>query len=376
MSAGQPAGSGSHPRVYSDSDTLRQRIEDALRFDEYDRSISIGVLGCGWVAGMQLEAYAAAGFNVVALGDHTLERAAGYRDRFYPDAAVYVSDRELLAHPGLQVVDIATHVQGRPTIVEAALNAGKHVLSQKPFVEDLRTGAALVDAARAADRVLAVNQNGRWAPHFGTMLGCVDAGVIGTVTSADFFVAWPHDLGVASKPAFAEMEDLILYDFGAHWFDILGRLAPEGPVEVNAMVARRPGQAVVAPTQASATLRSEGFLGSLGFRAAERFAEVGTYRISGTRGVITHSGRSLGGDEVVVTTDEGEARISIDADWFSNGMTGTMRELLAAISATRTPSHAAETSMRGLELCFAAVRSATDGVPVTAGEAIRRREER
>lgn len=361
--------------VQAESDALRRRIEEALRFEEFDRSIPIGIIGCGWVAGMQLEAYSAAGFNVVALCDHTRERATAYRDRFYPDAAVYLSERELLAHPGLQVVDIATHVAGRPELVQAALRAGKHVLSQKPFVESLATGELLAAAADAAGRALAVNQNGRWAPHFGALLACVASGLIGKITSADFFVAWPHDLVVADKPVFAGMEDLVLFDFGAHWFDILGRLAPEGQLEVSAMIARRPGQAIAAPTQASAILRGEDFLGSLGFRAAEQFAEVGSYRVSGTRGVITHSGQSLGGDEVLVTTDEGEARISIDADWFSNGMTGTMRELLTAISTQRTPSNAAETSLRGLELCFAAVRSAAVGTPVTSGAATGRQKE-
>jgi predicted dehydrogenase len=376
--SGEPVDQSVQPYlgVQADAPALRRRIEDALRFEDFDRSIPIGVIGCGWVAGMQLEAYSAAGFNVVALCDHTRERATAYRDRFYPEAAVYDSERELLLHPGIQIVDIATHVAGRPELIRAALRAGKHVLSQKPFVESLATGSLLADEARAAGLALAVNQNGRWAPHFGALLGCVASGVIGTVTSADFFVAWPHDLVVADKPAFAGMADLVLFDFGAHWFDILGRLAPEGRLEVSAMVARRPGQAIGAPTQASAILRGEDFLGSLGFRAAERLVEVGSYRVSGTHGVITHSGQSLGGDEVLVTTAEGEARISIDGDWFSNGMTGTMRELLTAISAQRTPTHAAETSLRGLELCFAALRSAAEGAPVISGAATGRQKGR
>src|SRR3546814_12744740 len=109
------------------------------------------------------------------------------------------------------------------------------------------------------------------------------------------------------------------------------------------MVARRPGQVIDAPTQASAILRGDGFLGSVGFRAGERFAEIGSYRVSGTRGVITHSGQSLGGDEVLVSTAEGVARIPIDTDWFSNGMSSDERqggqECVSTCISREWPSH-------------------------------------
>jgi predicted dehydrogenase len=44
------------------------------------------------------------------------------------------------------------------------LRAKKHVLSQKPFVLDLDTGARLADLADEMGVKFAVNQNGRWAP--------------------------------------------------------------------------------------------------------------------------------------------------------------------------------------------------------------------
>ena len=71
----------------------------------------------------------------------------------------------LLRDPGIEVVDITTHPDVRVGLMRRALNAGKHVLSQKPFVEDLAVGQALVALAEAKGVKLAVNQNGRWAPH-------------------------------------------------------------------------------------------------------------------------------------------------------------------------------------------------------------------
>ena len=64
------------------------------------------------------------------------------------------------------MLDIATHPPDRVPLIKAALNARKHVLSQKPFVLDFDTGEKLADLADKKGVKLAVNQNGRWAPHF------------------------------------------------------------------------------------------------------------------------------------------------------------------------------------------------------------------
>ncbi|MDR6557672.1 putative dehydrogenase [Arthrobacter pascens] len=360
-------------RVDSHNPALKSKIEAALEIPEFNRTIPVGLVGCGWVAGQHLRSYRAAGVNVVALCDSDIERAKAYREEFYPDAVVYRDEQAMLAHPGLEVVDIATHVAVRPQLVRQAVRAGKHVLSQKPFVEDLSEGLQLAREARDAGVILAVNQNGRWTPHFGALLACIGAGLIGDVVSADFFVAWPHDLFVEDKPAFAAMEDLVLYDFGAHWFDLIGTLVPEGALEVRAVTASRKGQSVPVPMQAHALISADNFIASVGFRAAERYAESGTFRVSGTRGVITHEGLSLGGDSVVVSTDDGEARISVSNDWFGHGMIGAMRPLLIAIESGLEPFNSPASSLTGLSLCFAAIESAATGKAVTPDPASARR---
>ena len=139
------------------------------------------------------------------------------RDEFYPGARVCASVDELLAMPEIDVVDIATHPEVRSALIEAAIAAGKHVLSQKPFVQDLAEGKRLVDLARAANVKLAVNQNGRWAPYFSYMRQAVRAGLIGQVSSVNISLNWDHTW-TAGTP-FEEVKHLMLYDFGIHWFD-------------------------------------------------------------------------------------------------------------------------------------------------------------
>ncbi|MFC8501219.1 Gfo/Idh/MocA family protein [Pedococcus sp. NPDC057267] len=336
----------------------------------------IGLVGCGWVAGMQLEAYRAAGFTVVALVDHDAAKAEALRDAHYPDAVVHRDVESLLADEAVEVVDVATHVGGRSAIIESALRSGRPVLTQKPFVEDLDEGERLAALATELGRPLAVNHNGRWAPHFAVLLATARNGVLGAVTSADFSVSWPHHQVVADMPAFANMEDLVLYDFGIHWFDVIAALVDQDPLQVFAQVGRRPGQGIGAPTQAQVVIAYPDVQVSLVLRAAEPRAEVGAYRVSGTAATLVHEGTSLGGEAVRIVTGEGEEQrtetVAIGADWFGPGMAGTMGELLLALDEGRPPVNDARSSLRGLSLCFAAVESARTGVPVVPGSVRRR----
>ena len=326
----------------------------------------IALIGCGGISALHLAAYRTAGYDVRLLCDLVAERAYERQAEFFPKALVTTDYRELLAMPDVEVVDIATHVDVRPPIVEDALRAGKHVLSQKPFVRSLADGRRLCDIADEAGRVLAVNQNGRWAPHFSYLRNAVAAGRLGTLTSADFAVYWPHDQIVAAVPEFATMTDLILYDFGIHWFDLVAVLfAGHGPARgVTAHVGRRDGQVIPVATQAQVLIEYDAAQVSLVFRGSSRFVESGGYRVDGTAGVLSHTGLSLGGPDLVLVDDDGPQPATVEGDWFTNGMRGTMGELLRAIEDGRRPSNEARTSLPGLALCYAAVQSSRTGQPV------------
>lgn len=346
------------------ANSLEYRPQDPTSFRP-----AIGIIGAGGISGMHLRAYKAAGYNVVAICDVVIDRARSRRDEFFPQAEVYTSAEELLARPDIEVVDIATHVDVRPGLVAMALKAKKHVLSQKPFVSDLGAGQDLIDLAVEEHRYLAVNQNGRWSPHFGFLLAAVNSGLIGEVTSADFGVYWAHDLEFKDHPVFSVMDDLILYDFGIHWFDMIARiLANDTPTRVSASVRTRPGQVIPVPTTATAVLEFENAQATLLFRGASHFNETGSYRIEGTKGTITHTGHSLGGDMVTVHTEDGTEEVALEGDWAHQGMHGTMGELLRAIESDNLPSNTAAHSLTGLALCFAAVRSARLNEPVDPRE--------
>ncbi|HQH73063.1 MAG TPA: Gfo/Idh/MocA family oxidoreductase, partial [bacterium] len=153
---------------------------------------AIGLIGCGGITSHHLAEYKKMGLRVMALCDIVEERAHKRRGEYYPEAAVYTDHRALLRREEIEVVDIATHPAERVAIIRDALQAGKHVLSQKPFVLDLDTGRELAELADRAGRRLAVNQNGRWAPHFSYMRQAIQAGFIGEPLSVTQTVHWDH----------------------------------------------------------------------------------------------------------------------------------------------------------------------------------------
>ena len=69
---------------------------------------------------------------------------------------------------------------------------------------------------------LAVNQNGRWAPHFSYMREAVRAGLVGDVVSCHTGVHWDHSW-IEGTP-FEKIDDLVFFDFAIHWFDFLSSL--------------------------------------------------------------------------------------------------------------------------------------------------------
>ena len=333
--------------------------------ESYDPGI--GLVGCGDITDHHLAAYRDAGYDVRALCDIDESAAVERRREFYPDADVYTDHRDLLARDDVAVVDIATHPAARAPLVEDAIDAGKHVLSQKPFVLDVNVGERLVELADREGVRLAVNQNGRWAPHFSYLRHAIRAGRVGDIVCADFSVHFDHDW-IADTP-FDDVDHVILYDFAIHWFDILSCFIPErDPVRVHASTARSPTQTATPPLLAQAQVEYDGAQASLTFGGhTARDHEDRTY-VAGTGGTLRSVGESLQDQTVTRETADGVSEPALEGNWYDDGFHGTMAELLRAVEEDREPTNSGRDNLRSLELCFAAVASAERGEPVVPGE--------
>lgn len=327
---------------------------------------AIGIIGCGGIAVQHLNAYRHAGYNVAALCDHTEGKAGKYREQFYPDAFVTTDYRALLRRDEIEVVDIATHPEDRASLIEEALLAGKHVLSQKPFVVDLDAGERLAELAERCSLQLAVNQNGRWAPHFSYIRQAINAGLIGEIKSINFTLHWDHNWVVGTP--FERLHYLVLYDFAVHWFDLTACFfGAREAVRVYAVAAQAVGQRAAPPMLASAIVEYEGGLATLAFNADVTHGQEDRTFVAGTLGSLVSVGPSLSEQAVTLFTAEGRAEPRLAGTWFREGFHGAMGELLCAIEEHRAPLNSARENLRGLALCFAAIASAENRAPQKPG---------
>jgi predicted dehydrogenase len=320
----------------------------------------IGLIGCGGITESHLDAYRAAGWEVVALCSRTGETARHRRDEFYPGAEIYRDYQSLLERDDVDVVDIALHPKPRAAAIEAALDAGKHVLSQKPLVLDLDVGERLVALAARRGRKFAVNQNGRWSPYVSYAAHAIRAGLIGEVQTVSMNLNWDHTW-IKGTP-FEQVHHVVLYDFGIHWFDLAAHFfAGRKPLRVFAANAVALAQELKPPMIGSAVVEFENGTATINFDAHSRFGPQEAICITGSAGTIRARGPICAAHDLTLYTRRGCAKPDLVGKWFNDGFRGAMGELLCAIEENREPSNSARDNLRSLALCFAAVKSADTG---------------
>jgi predicted dehydrogenase len=173
-----------------------------------NESVGVAVVGTGFGARVQVPALRAASFNVIALvgrdADRTIRRAgrAGV-----PHACTTLA--EALALPGVDAVTIAAPPALHAELSFEAIQAGRHVICEKPFALHLPHAIELLAAAQRAGIVHALGHELRWFPERVAVGNAIRAGEIGDarlVSVVDFvplltdpairMPQWFYDAGV------------------------------------------------------------------------------------------------------------------------------------------------------------------------------------
>jgi len=335
-----------------------------------ERDVKIALIGCGGIASTHLAAYQSRGWKVVAFCDIDKNRAQSRADQFFPDALVTDNPEDIFALSGLDAIDIATHTRHRPPLLRRAIECGHHVLSQKPFVTDITIGEELVAMAKDKGVMLCVNQNGRFAPHFSYIRELVTSGTLGSITGIHTQLHWNHTW-IAGTP-FAQMRDIVLYDFAIHWFDFVASLLP---TDLDATVTAFRGAPRVdlglPALEATAVVEWSGGRATLSFDAGCLYGSGDSTTVIGTDGTVISMGPDGGTQEVTLNLAAGKAKPELIGKWFNDGFAGTMAELLDSVTTGRQARNDAEGNLRSLKLCFAAIESADTGKPVKVGTVLR-----
>jgi predicted dehydrogenase len=146
--------------------------------------IRVGLIGCGSVSGVYLPHLTKSKFvEVVSLCDIVLERAQK-RGSEFKVANTYPSIEAMLSGVPFDLLVNTTDMQEHGRLNEIALNAGKHVWSEKPMANSYRAGKELLDFAKSRKLRLwgapaVVN-----SPQFAFMSKSIQEGKLGKVSSA------------------------------------------------------------------------------------------------------------------------------------------------------------------------------------------------
>ena len=98
----------------------------------------------------------------------------------------YTCFDEMLKHEGVEVVDICTPTHLHAAMTVKALEAGKHVICEKPMALNPAECQTMIDAAAANGKLLFIAQCIRFWPEYELLADWVKSGKLGKITSAKF----------------------------------------------------------------------------------------------------------------------------------------------------------------------------------------------
>jgi predicted dehydrogenase len=184
----------------------------------------VAILGCGYAAELNAGALAALGVRC-SFASRDAEKARRFVTRFRGREA-FGSYSAALAAPGVDAVLVATPPALHAEQTLAALNAGRHVVVEKPAF--MRSGdfAGIESAARAAGRRVLVAENYHYKPLARTLRRLIADGVVGeplflhvNALKRQAVAGWRADPALAGGGA--------LFEGGIHWVNFMAHLGLE-----------------------------------------------------------------------------------------------------------------------------------------------------
>jgi predicted dehydrogenase len=201
-----------------------------------DRVVGIGVVGYGyWGPNLVRNFAATPGARMAAVSDLSADRLAAVQ-AYYPAVKTTPRYEDLLRDPEIDAVAIATPVSSHFRLAMQALEAGKHVLVEKPLALNSGQATLLVEEAERRDLVLMVDHTFVYHGSVRRIRELIESGQVGKL---HYFDSTRVNLGLFQRDVD------VLWDLAVHDLSIMDYLIGRSPVAVAATgAAHVPGQPV------------------------------------------------------------------------------------------------------------------------------------
>ena len=187
--------------------------------------IGVGIVGYGyWGPNLVRNFYASPDTKVIGVCDSHRERLQKVK-RSFPNVDMYSDFDELLRNPGLDAISLATPVDTHFPLAMKALEAGKHVLVEKPMASTTEQALLLRDAAKKRGLTLMVGHTFVYTGAVQKIKDLVSSGELGDLHYYD---------GVRVNLGLFQHDVNVLWDLAIHDLSILDYVIGREPLAVSA----------------------------------------------------------------------------------------------------------------------------------------------
>jgi scyllo-inositol 2-dehydrogenase (NADP+) len=148
------------------------------------------------------------------------EREKNLAKTIYPDVKVVRTYEEILTDPAVELVIVNTPNYTHYDYAKKALNAGKHVIVEKPFAVTEAEGLELIALAKHTGKKISSFQSRRFDSDYRTVKRVIDSGVLGKLVEAEFH--YDRYTPALSPKVHKETPGPgrgLVYDLGSHMID-------------------------------------------------------------------------------------------------------------------------------------------------------------
>lgn len=157
-----------------------------------------------------------AGFNIKKVWERTKNLSV----QRYPHVEIVRSYEEMLNDSDIELIIVNTPDTTHYDFCKQALEAGKHVIVEKPFTLNTKEGEELIELARSKNLVLSVYQNRRWDGDFLTVQKVLDQQLLGRVVEYEgHFDRFKNFVDINKWKEQASSYPGLIYDLGDHMID-------------------------------------------------------------------------------------------------------------------------------------------------------------
>ncbi|WP_440896747.1 Gfo/Idh/MocA family protein [Amphibacillus sp. Q70] len=257
------------------------------------KKLRVAVIGCGSIARFRhlVEYEANPNVEIVAVCDIIPERAEEMAEQYSAEAFTDYQDLLEQSKPDVVSVCLPNHLHAPVSI--AALEAGAHVLCEKPMATSYEEGQAMITAAKENDRKLMIGHNQRFVASHQKAKELIATGELGKIYSfkTTFGHGGPEGWSIDGKESwfFRKDEAFIgaMGDLGVHKADVVRYVLGEEITEVSAMVETNAKEGTDVDDNAICLLKSEsGIIGTLTASWAYNTNEDNSTVIYGEKAVL------------------------------------------------------------------------------------------